>query len=214
MRTLLASAGTWVLSFSLTCIVPARADERFKGPDEDGTKPALTKIAGEGMMNSHAFEYLTELSDNVGARVTGTPEAQKAIDWGIAKMRAIGLENVHAEKWQLWRGWKRGSADAELLSPMRHKLHVDAMGWTGSTPMSGVESEIVPVNLYDLDREIRDVSRLKGKIVLVVAKGNPKKDSDMTFVQFGGLLRAAAKAGALVVIGGQGGAKASGMNLT
>jgi len=36
----------------------------------------------------------------------------------------------------------------------------------------------------------------------------------MTFVQFGGFLRAAAKAGALVVIGGQGGAKASGMNLT
>jgi len=79
------------------------------------------------MMNSHAFEYLTELSDKVGARVTGTPEAQKAVDWGIAKMRSIGLENVHAEKWQLWRGWKRGTADAELLSPTRHKLHVDAM---------------------------------------------------------------------------------------
>ena len=78
----------------------ALGDDRFKGPDEDGTKPALTKIAGEGMMNSHAFEYLTELSDKVGARVTGTPEAQKAVDWGIAKMRGIGLENVHAEKWQ------------------------------------------------------------------------------------------------------------------
>src|ERR1700682_743307 len=97
MRKLLASVGTLVLSFSLTCVGVARGDERFKGPDEDGTKPALTKIAGEGMMNSHAFEYLTELSDNVGARVTGTLEAQKAIDWGIAKMRTIGLENVHAE---------------------------------------------------------------------------------------------------------------------
>jgi hypothetical protein len=26
------------------------------GPDEDGTKPALVKIAGEGEMNSHAFQ--------------------------------------------------------------------------------------------------------------------------------------------------------------
>jgi len=214
MRKFLASVGISVLGLSLARAQPAQGDDRFKGPDEDGTKPALVKIAGEGMMNSHAFQYLTELSDNVGARVTGTPEAQRAIDWVIAKMRAIGLENVHAEKWQLWRGWKRGTADAELLTPIRHKLHVDAMGWTGSTPASGVGGEIVLVNLYDLDQEIKDVSRLKGKIALAVDKGNPKRDSDMTFVRFGDFLRAATKAGALVVIGGQGGAKASGMNLT
>src|SRR6202171_3624985 len=124
----------------------AHADDMApKGPDEDGTKPALTKIAGEGMMNSHAFQFLTELSDKVGARVTGTPEAQKAIDWGIAKMGGIGLENVRAEKWQLWRGWKRGSAEAELLEPARRRLRVDAMGWTGSTPAGGVEGEVVAV---------------------------------------------------------------------
>jgi hypothetical protein len=192
----------------------ARGDDRLKGPDEDGTKPALTKIAGEGMMNSHAFQFLTELTDNVGARVTGSPEGQRAVDWGMAKMRGIGLENVHAEKWQLWRGWRRGSADAELLAPMRHKLHVDAMGWTGSTPAGGAEGEVVPVNLFDLDQEIKNAANLKGKVALVVARGTPKKSGDMMFVQFGDFLRAAAKAGALVVIGGQGGAKASGMNLT
>ncbi|HWW18755.1 MAG TPA: M28 family peptidase [Candidatus Saccharimonadales bacterium] len=214
MRKLLATVGILALSFSLACPGPARANEGFKGPDEDGTKPALTKIAGEGFMNSHAYEYLTELSDNVGARVTGTTEAQKAIDWGIAKMRAIGLENVHAEKWQLWRGWKRGTAEAELLSPTRHKLHVDAMGWTGSTPAGGVEGEVVAVNMFDLDQEIKDISRLKGKVALVVAQGNPKKGGDMLFVQFGDFLRAAQKAGVLAVIGGQGGAKAAGLNLT
>ena len=212
MRKFPASVGMALLTLVSTRVAPA--DDRFKGPDEDGTKAALTKIAGEGLMNSHAYQYLTELSDNVGARVTGTPEAQKAIDWGMVKMRAIGLENVHAEKWQLWRGWKRGTVDAELLSPMRHKLHVDAMGWTGSTPAAGAEGEVVAANLLDLDRETKDVSRLKGKVVLVVAKGAPKKSSDLIFAQFGDFLRAAAKAGALVVIGGQGGSKASGMNLT
>src|ERR1700738_4036633 len=179
MRRLLTRVGMSVLALSRASWKLARADERFKGPDEDGTKPALTKIAGEGMMNSHAFQFLTELSDSVGARVTGTPEAQKAIDWGVAKMRAIGLENVHAEKWQLWRGWKRGSAEAELLSPTQHKLHVDAMGWTGSTPAGGVEGEVVAVNMFDMDQEIRDASRLKGKVALVVAQGNPKKGGDM-----------------------------------
>ena len=215
MRKWLASVGTAVLGWGLLGAAQiALGDDRFKGPDEDGTKPALTKIAGEGMMNSHAFEYLTELSDKVGSRVTGTPEAQKAVDWGIAKMRGIGLENVHAEKWQLWRGWKRGTADAELVSPMRHKLHVDAMGWTGSTPAGGVEGEIVPVNLLDLDQEMKDISRLKSKILLVVSKGTPKKSLDLIFAEFGDFLRAAHKAGALAVIGGQSGSKASGMNLT
>src|SRR6266478_5678813 len=70
MRKWLASVGTAVLGWGLLgAAQSALGDDRFKGPDEDGTKPALTKIAGEGMMNSHAFEYLTELSDKVGARV-------------------------------------------------------------------------------------------------------------------------------------------------
>src|ERR1700758_1576941 len=43
-----------------------RGGGRPKGPEEDGTKPALTRIAGEGLMNSHAYEYLTELSDDIG----------------------------------------------------------------------------------------------------------------------------------------------------
>src|SRR5215472_12305665 len=74
---------------------PLHADNRTapKGPDEDGTKPALTRIAGEGMMNSHAFGFLTELSDDIGGRVTGTPAERKAEEWGAAKMKSIGLEN-------------------------------------------------------------------------------------------------------------------------
>jgi hypothetical protein len=185
-----------------------------KGPDEDGTKPALVKIAGEGLLESHAFEFLTELSDDVGARVTGSPEERKAEEWGVAKMKSIGLENVHTEKYQIWRGWARGTADAELLTPERHKLHVDAMGWTGSTAAGGAEGDIVPVNRFDLDNEIKNISRLKGKIALITTKGRPQKESVPLFVQFGDFLKAAGDAGVLAVIGGQSGGKSAGMNLT
>jgi carboxypeptidase Q len=185
-----------------------------KGPDEDGTKPALVKIAGEGLLESHAFQFLTELSDDVGARVTGSPEERKAEEWGANKMKGMGLENVHTEKYQIWRGWTRGTADAELLTPVRHKLHVDAMGWTGSTAASGAEGDIVPVNLFDLDNEIKHVSRLKGKIALMTTKGRPNKEFILLFVQFGDYLKAAGQAGVIAVIGGQGGGKSAGMNLT
>jgi hypothetical protein len=207
---------TAALGFSLGGAWTARADNRPapKGPEEDGTKPALVKIAGEGMMDSHAFQYLTELSDDIGARVTGTPAEKKAEDWGVAKMKAIGLENVHTEKYQLWRGWTRGTAQGELLEPIRRPLHVDAMGWTGSTPAGGAEGEVVTANLFDIEEEVKNASRLSGKIVLVVMQGEPKKSGDVLFAIFGDFLKVAGKAGAVAVIGGQGGAKASGMNLT
>ncbi|HEY4978120.1 MAG TPA: M20/M25/M40 family metallo-hydrolase [Candidatus Acidoferrum sp.] len=185
-----------------------------KGPEEDGTKPALVKIAGEGTMDSHAFQYLTELSDEVGARVTGSPQAQKAIDWGVAKMNAIGLKNVRAEKWSMWKGWARGTAQAELIAPMHHPLTIDAMGWTGSTPAGGAESEIVTANLFDLDAELKDLSRFRGKIVMMKPEGAPKKNVMLIFAQFGDFLNALQKAGAIAVIGGQGGFPAEGMHLT
>jgi carboxypeptidase Q len=201
---------------ALVAGVTARAENKSmaKGPNEDGTKPALVKIAGEGMLDSHAFQYLTELSDDVGARVTGSPGAQKAVEWGQAKMRAMGLENVHAEKWQLWRGWTRGTAQAELLTPIRRPLHVDAMGWTGSTPAGGAEGDVVEVNMFDLDNEIKNASRLAGKVALVVTRGEPSKSFIQLFAEFGDFLKAAGKSGTIAVIGGQGGGTSSGMNLT
>ncbi len=185
-----------------------------KGPDEDGTKPALTSIAGQGIYNSHAFAYLTELSDDVGGRVTGSIAGQKAINWGLAKMNSIGLANVHAEKWSMWKGWTRGTATAELLTPLRRALTVDAMGWTGSTPSGGVDAELVTANLFDMDTEMTNMARFRGKIVMMTTEGVPKKNFWMLFAQYGDFLKELNKAGAVAVIGGQGGFKAEGMHLT
>jgi carboxypeptidase Q len=185
-----------------------------KGPDEDGTKPALTSIAGQGFYNSSAFAYLTELSDDVGGRVTGSPAGQKAIDWGVAKMKTIGLTNVRAEKWSMWKGWSRGTASAELVTPLHRTLAVDSMGWTGSTPPQGVEAEVVTANLFDMDTEIANISRFRGKIVLMKPEGVPRKNFWMLFAQYGDFLKDLHNAGAVAVIGGQGGFKAEGMHLT
>jgi len=214
MKMRVGLAALAVAGLSLAWSGALRADDRPKGPEEDGTKPALTRIAGEGMLNSHAYQYLTELSDDVGSRVTGSSAERKAEEWSAAKMKAIGLENVHLEKYTIWKGWTRGTAEAQLLSPTPHKLHVDAMGWTGSTVASGVEGDVVPVNLFDIDEEIKDVSRLKGKIVLVTQSGKPKKSFMLLFATFGDFLKAAHDAGVVAVIGGQGGSKSTGMNLT
>lgn len=184
-------------------------------PADDGTLPGLTAIAGRGMMDSHAEDYLEELSDNIGGRVTGSLQAAEAIEWGVAKMKAIGLSNVHTEKWQMSHGWTRGGASAEVFSPIHRRLMVDSMGWVGSTPAGGVEADVVAVNIYHLDDEVKEnASHWAGKVLQIVAKGEPPKNAGDTFSRFGPFLMAAAAAHAVAVIGGQGGQKAAGMHLT
>lgn len=184
-------------------------------PAEDGTLPALTAIAGEGMMASHAYDYLEELSDGIGGRVTGSPEAARAIEWGIEKMRNIGLENVHAERWEMSKGWARISAEAELLAPITRRLMVDSLGWVGSTRQGGVEAEVVPVNAYELDEEMKNnASKWAGKVLLTVHRGEQPKERRGVFAEFGTFLKVAYEAHAVAVIGGQGGEKAAGMHLT
>jgi carboxypeptidase Q len=198
-----------------TAIAASDAAPEPASPSTDGTLPALTSIAGAGMLDSHTYDYLQELSDDIGGRVTGSPECSRAIQWGVAKMKAIGLSNVHTEEWRLSRGWTRVSADATLVSPVERKLHIESMGWVGSTPAGGAEAEVVTVNDYDLDNEIKqNASKWAGKIILVVQKGEPPKDRMSSFARFGDFLKAAYDAHAVAVIGGQGGNKAAGMNLT
>jgi Peptidase family M28 len=181
---------------------------------EDGTLPALKAIAGGALINSPAFTYLTELSDDIGARVTGTPAAARAVAWGVAKMKAVGLENVHEETWKMSSGWTRISAHAELVTPIRRRLTIDSMGWVGSTPAGGVEAEVVPFNMFDLDGELKNSSRWEGKVLVVVRRGTPPKDFSSLFARLGGFLQAAHRAHAVAIIGGQGGSKPDEMHLT
>lgn len=186
-------------------------------PAQDGTMPALAAIAGQGMMSDDAYSDLEELSDYIGGRVTGSPEAAKALEWGMAKMKAMGLENVHAEKWQISRGWTRVSASAELVAPVHRRLVVDSMGWVGSTPAGGVEAEVVPVNILQLDDEMKNnAANWAGKVLLIVRKGTPPSGPAAAglFAKFGGFLKKAHEAHAVAVIGGQGGSMAAGMRLT
>ena len=191
-----------------TDVLPADA------PAGDGTLPALTSIAGRGMMDSPAYGYLQELSDDIGARVTGSAQAARAVEWGLAKMKSLGLENVHAETWTMWRGWTRISARAELFAPVHRRLTVDSMGWAGSTPHDGIEADVVAVNYLELETEMKENARhWTGKILLVVRRprGNESRGG---FAQFANFLKAAAEAHAAGIIGGQGGRSSAGMNLT
>jgi carboxypeptidase Q len=221
MRKLLLTSGAGLAMFfcfslhGLAANPAERAVAEPAAPAQDGTMPALTAIAGQGMMSAEAFDDLEELSDYIGGRVTGSPQAAQAVEWGMRKMTAMGLENVHAEKWQISHGWTRGSADAELMAPIHRRLTVDAMGWVGSTKAGGEEAEIVPVNINSLEDEMKNNSASwSGKVILIVKKGTAPAAGMAAFAKFGDFLKKAYEAHAVAVIGGQGGSLATGMHLT
>lgn len=215
-KILALSAFAALLSF---VSLPARAGagpRTSPAPDADANlTKSLAAIAGAGTMESHAYEYLEELSDDIGARVTGSSEAGRAVAWGVEKMHAIGLESVHTEPWKISHGWTRISADAELVSPIRRRLMVDSLGWVGSTPAGGVEADVIAVNAYNLENEMKNnSSSWRGKVLLMVHRGERPKDDFSSFTKFGDFLKLAHQSGAVAVIGGQGGRTSTGMHLT
>jgi len=77
--------------------------------------------------------------------VTGSPAERKAEEWGAAKMKPSGWKmytrKIPALAWMDTRHGAKGNC----WSRIRRPLHVDAMGWTGSTPAGGAEGEVVAV---------------------------------------------------------------------
>ena len=185
---------TLVASVFLAAFCLASGPVTPPSPAEDGTLPALTAIAGHGMLDNHAYQDLEELSDYIGGRVTGSAQAAKAIEWGVAKMKEIGLANVHTERWQLSRVWTRISAEAELTAPITRRLTVDALGWVGSTPAGGAEGEVVPVNTNRLADELKNAPNWTGKILLAVRRGEAPRDRAAGAGLYDKVIRAAQQA--------------------
>ena len=79
MGKLLLLFTTILLVFVSLALVAAPQSEVPQSPAQDGTLKALTAVAGAGALENNDYEYLREVSDDIGARVTGSPEAKKAI---------------------------------------------------------------------------------------------------------------------------------------
>jgi len=127
------------------------------------------------LANSRAYEILAHLSDNIGARLTATPQAEEAIRWTTAKLRSWGLE-VRNEAVLVPR-WQRGAEQAHLVSHMNQRIVLTTLGGSVATPPQGLTAEVVAVRSYDDLKALGEAAR--GKIVLY---NNPM---DRTLVESG-----------------------------
>jgi carboxypeptidase Q len=134
--------------------------------DASSCAQAAAKILPQVMGPSPLEENLRRLTDEVGGRVTGSPEMAKAVEWAVAAFRAEGVE-VHTEKYSLPVTWSEGDTRLELLGPVKFPVRLKAEGWSPATPAGGIEANLIDVGYGTGDDFARAGSTIKGAILLV-----------------------------------------------
>src|SRR5271169_5213 len=134
--------------------------------DASSCAQAASKILPQVMGPSPMEENLRRLTDEIGGRVTGSPEMAKAVEWAVAAFRTEGVE-VHTEKYTLPVMWSEGETRLELLGPVNFPVRLKAEGWSPATPAGGIEGSLVDVGYGTLDDFARAGTSVKGAILLV-----------------------------------------------
>ncbi len=145
----------------------------------------LRKLQNAALASDYAYRQLAHLSDSIGPRLSGSPQAAAAVSYLAQEMRRLGLE-VKLEKLSVPH-WVRGEEKAELVvypgqaEGTRQKIILTALGGSVATPGEGLNAEVVVVDNFD---ELKSLGREKvaGKIVLF----NPRFDRQMAAQGFGG----------------------------
>src|SRR5713101_8418228 len=118
------------------------------------------------MGSSPMEENLRRLTDEIGGRVTGSPEMAKAVEWGVGAFRAGGVD-VHTEKYMLPVAWSEGDTRLELLGPVKFPVRLKAEGWSPATPAGGMEANVVDVSYGNEDDFAKAGASINGAILLV-----------------------------------------------
>ena len=138
-------------------------------PYSTQTLSELKQLQEAALKSDYAYRQVAHLSNNIGPRLTGSAQAQKAVDYLAAELKAIGLE-VQLEK-VIVPHWVRGEETAALVEfpgmaeHTTQKIVLTALGASVATPADGLTAEVVVVRDFD---ELQALGRDKvaGKIVL------------------------------------------------
>ena len=127
---------------------------------------AAAKIMPVVMGESPLEENLRRLTDEIGGRVSGSPEMAKAVDWAVAAFRAAGVE-VHTEKYLLPTTWSEGATRLELLGPVQFPVSLVSGGLSPAMPPGGLEGTLIDVRGGSEAEFLRVGSAVKGAILIV-----------------------------------------------
>ncbi|GGD94037.1 M20/M25/M40 family metallo-hydrolase [Planktosalinus lacus] len=128
----------------------------------------INSIIEEIKQNSQVEQLAFELTDEIGPRLVGTPQMEKAHQWAVSKFSSWGIPAENQE-YGTWRGWERGITHIDLISPRVKTLAGMQLAWSAPTPKKGITAEVItlPTTIADSSSFASWLSKVKGKFVLV-----------------------------------------------
>lgn len=133
---------------------------------QEDAATALDRKLIDAAKTSEAMKNLSYLCDEIGPRLTGSKNLQRANEWAAKKMQEYGLTNVRQEAWEMPEGWERGPANARLIEPSTGvRLAIASYGWHPGTN-GKIEAEVVILKAGTAKEFDAYKGKLKGAVVL------------------------------------------------
>lgn len=148
------------------------------------TLAEMKRIQAAALASDYAYRQTAYLANNIGPRLSGSPQAARAVQYVADEMRKLGLD-VRLQKVMVPH-WVRGEEKGELvqfegMAPgTTQKVVLTALGGSVATPADGITAEIVVVNSFD-ELTALGKGKVEGKIVLF----NNKFDRELAASGFG-----------------------------
>jgi carboxypeptidase Q len=170
--------------------------------DASSCAQAAAKLMPIILGDSPMIENLRKLTDEIGGRVSGSPEMAKAVQWGIGGFRAAGVD-VHTEKYTLPVSWKEGATRLSITAPAAaapRTLRAVSEGWSPATPRDGIEGNVVDIGTGK-EADISRAGNLKGAILLAHSEiGSSWPDLFNEYMRPPGIIARAVREGAAAIL--------------
>lgn len=129
---------------------------------------SLRKIFDYYLTESHCYKNLEYLSTKIGGRLSGSPQAAKAVEWAQKAMYEAGADTVYLQACMVPH-WVRGEKEnCFSLDPKTNKktdYNICALGGSVATPKNGLKAEVIIIGDFD-ELDFLGERGIKGKIVL------------------------------------------------
>lgn len=125
----------------------------------------LEKIYKTSLTNSKCYSWLDDLSNKVGARLSGSLGAEKAVEFTKQQLETLGLDRVFLQEVRVPH-WVRGEKEVAYFKSGKTKtsIPVCALGGSIATPKQGITAEVIEVQSIK-ELETLGLEKIKGKIV-------------------------------------------------
>ncbi len=134
----------------------------------------LNRIFAEIMVNGKAYDNLRSLCKQVGPRLSGSDNAEKAIQLTASMLKIAGADTVYLQPCKVPH-WVRGSQESAnmLLSDgTRQSMRLCALGNSSGTPSAGISGKVIEVSSLE-ELSVLGEKGIKGKIVFFNKPMNP-----------------------------------------